>query len=274
MRQSVVGSYYTLYTIDNYITSSTIKHIMKKFAATLAASAAVVGTVVLCRRSIDNSVDPSSPNRRRLNVRMHLPLLFGDPKTVDLRCEDKGPCLPPGPVSKVPWSGIQNSQWCNEPLDDKHPAPPLDYTDCEGRQLLHMDNNGGMCAELNKILKVALWAARDHSCFFVDERPTNGSPHFHSHKLGYREDDNGKGFFMPDFMDRYFEHIGLYEDQWNSMVPFPINTPGTVSTDNYDIITPTPGQVKDAGECTVSYCNSFSSCETVFFVSNQVHYNG
>ena len=43
----------------------------------------------------------------------------------------------------VPWF-IKNAQWCHDPEDDEHYAPPIDYNDCSNSTLIHMDIVGGM----------------------------------------------------------------------------------------------------------------------------------
>ena len=43
----------------------------------------------------------------------------------------------------VPWF-IRNAQWCHDPEDDEHYAPPIDYNDCSNSTLIHMDIVGGM----------------------------------------------------------------------------------------------------------------------------------
>ena len=73
-------------------------------------------------------------------------------------------------------AGIANSQWCRAPEEDQPPALPIDYNQCENTsQLIHVDINGGMTSQLNKILKVAIWAARDNSCFYIDEEKVGGN---------------------------------------------------------------------------------------------------
>lgn len=69
---------------------------MKKVAATLASSAVIIGTLLLLHSDIDDNY-LSTPNQRRLKASNHLPVLIGDPKTVDLRAD-------------VPWEGTQNAQ--------------------------------------------------------------------------------------------------------------------------------------------------------------------
>ena len=69
---------------------------MKKVAAILASSAVIIGTLLLLYSDIDDN-NLSSPNQRRLKASNNLPVLIGDPKTVDLRTD-------------VPWEGTQNAQ--------------------------------------------------------------------------------------------------------------------------------------------------------------------
>ncbi|KAL7529880.1 hypothetical protein ACHAXR_003205, partial [Thalassiosira sp. AJA248-18] len=135
---------------------------------------------------------------------------FGDPRSTKAK---PLPSTLASLVSDVPWNGIQNAQWCRPPEEDAHPSPPIDYNQCEDDgQLIDMDINGGMTSQLNKILKVAIWAARDKSCFFVNEE--KGEKHFSHSKLGYRMDGNGEDYYIPNFFDRYFEHMGLEKSEF------------------------------------------------------------
>lgn len=73
-----------------------------------------------------------------------------------------------------------------------------------------MDINGGLTSYLNKILRVALWAAEDDACFYIDEEEGRMNA-----KLGYRIPEEN---FVHGFLDRYFEHMGVWKSQYDEMV--------------------------------------------------------
>ena len=111
-------------------------------------------------------------------------------------------------------SGVANSQWCRDPEQDEIPALPLDHdvNQCENSQLINVDMRGqGMTAQLNTIMKVALWASLDYTCFYINEGENDVT------KLHYRVDENGNEYDIHNFLDRYFEHMGLTQRQWESM---------------------------------------------------------
>ena len=131
-------------------------------------------------------------------------LLTTDPRTVDLRERvyrgEAG--------SNVEYTGISNAQWCRKPETDEIPAPEIDYNSCpDDRQILRLDVFGGMCAELNKVLKIALWAYTDDMCLYVDQ--VEGNRPFA--KLGYRGEDKP---FINNLLDRYFVHMGLSKAEY------------------------------------------------------------
>ena len=132
---------------------------------------------------------------------------------------------------------MANSQWCRPPEEDEFPAPAFDYTQCENPQLIHMDINGGMTSYLNKILKVAMWAARDNSCFYINEGLSEKSisttaKHFSHSKLGYRLVD-GRDTYIEPFLTRYFGQMGLTKSQFEEMY----------ASGKYDVISPDPSDI-------------------------------
>lgn len=159
----------------------------------LAALTAVIGTLLFL--SENNETSPEAPLRRR----QLLPFI-NDPKTTDIKPA----------VSNVPWNGIQNAPWCLSPEKDEVNTPPVDLSRCGNGELIRMDINGGLTSYLNKILRVALWAAEDDACFYIDEEEGRMNA-----KLGYRIPEVN---FVHGFLDRYFEHMGVWKSQYDEMV--------------------------------------------------------
>ena len=157
-------------------------------------------------------------------------LHYYDPKSTNIRTDDPNELADGLPA---PPKGVAASQWCRDPETDPLPAPPIDYNNCESSQLIHMDINGGMTSQLNKILKVAIWAAMDNSCFYINEE-MYGS-HFAHSKLGYREFDNGKEEYWW-ILDRYFDQMGIRKPRWEYMMD-------TTKGKQFDMIDPGPGEI-------------------------------
>jgi len=157
---------------------------------------------------------------------------FNDPKSIQTRTPS------PTDILDQARSGfMHNTQWCRPPEEDAFPAPPIDYNQCENPQLIHMDINGGMTSYLNKILKVAMWAARDNSCFYINEglgvlNEADGGKHFSHSKLGYRLVD-GQDTYMIPFLTRYFGQMGLEKSRFEEML----------ASGTYDVITPSPSDI-------------------------------
>ena len=129
-------------------------------------------------------------------------LLMTDPRSVDLREHHTGAAR-----SNVEYTGIGNAQWCRKPETDEIPAPEIDFNSCpEENHILRLDVFGGMCAELNKVLKIALWAYTDNMCLYVDQ--LEGKRPFA--KLGYRGEDR----FINNLLDRYFVHMGMSKAEY------------------------------------------------------------
>jgi hypothetical protein len=100
-----------------------------------------------------------------------------------------------------------------------------------------MDINGGMTSYLNKILKVAMWAARENSCFYINEglgvlNDADGGRHFSHSKLGYRL-VNGRDTYIEPFLTRYFGQMGLEKGRFEEML----------ASGNYEVITPSPSDI-------------------------------
>jgi len=139
---------------------------------------------------------------RSRTLRRRRQLLLTDPRSVDLREHHAAA------RSNVEYKGISNAQWCRKPETDEIPAPEIDFNSCPAEnQILRLDVFGGMCAELNKVLKTALWAYTDGMCLYVDQ--VEGKRPFA--KLGYRGDSSP---FINNLLDRYFVHMGLSKAEY------------------------------------------------------------
>ena len=179
----------------------------------------------------------------------------------------------------VPWF-IKNAQWCHDPEDDEHYAPPIDYNDCSNSTLIHMDIVGGMtvssisiicldwgvavCAYLgsfiisssymctsnqytqsylNKILKVAMWSARTNSCFYINEDDSVSEEHGGKHRSHGKLGYrliNGEATYIDSFLTRYFDQMGLEKDRFNDML----------ESGKFNVFTPTPSEIHHEGEYT------------------------
>lgn len=101
-----------------------------------------------------------------------------------------------------------------------------------------MDINGGMTSQLNKILKVAMWSAREGRCFYVnEERFGEGQEgkHFSRSKLGFRKID-GEDTYIAPFLTRYFEQMGLEKGQFEEIM----------ASGRHHFITPKPKEISRA----------------------------
>ncbi|KAL7530928.1 hypothetical protein ACHAXR_003755, partial [Thalassiosira sp. AJA248-18] len=207
-------------------------------AATLAA-ASLLFTFNLNNEAASFLRTPEQGHRKLLQLNH-----FNDPKSTKARSKNTvlwTTSIKPSSstlaslVSDVPWrGGIQNAQWCRPPEEDEDHAPPIDFNQCEGHQLIDIHINGGMTSQLNKILRVVLWAARVNSCFFVNEEKGNKRKRFSPNKLGYRTTEDGKDNYIPNFLDRYFDHMGLDKSRFEEMV----------SSGKFSVLTPTPGEIQ------------------------------
>lgn len=156
---------------------------------------------------------------------------FNDPKSIQTRTPS------PHDILDQARSGfMHNTQWCRPPEEDEFPAAPIDFNQCENPQLIYMDINGGMTSYLNKILKVAMWAARQDSCFYINEGlgvlNGDGGKHFSHSKLGYRLVDGQDTYIIP-FLTRYFGQMGIDKSQFEQMF----------ASGNYDVISPSPSEI-------------------------------
>ena len=185
------------------------------------------------RTNNNDDNDREEQNRRLLQLNS-----FTDPKSTQIRAPNPHDILDQTQQTRHNDEGgfLANSQWCKHPEEDEFPAPPIDYTHCENPQLIHMDINGGMTSYLNKILKVAMWAARDNSCFYINEGlgklGGDGGKHFSHSKLGYRLVD-GRDTYIEPFLTRYFGQMGLTKSQFEGML----------ASGNYDVISPDPSEI-------------------------------
>lgn len=207
----------------------------RRVKSVLALTTALAASSVLFA-SLNKDDHPFLRTSANVNDQEHRQLLqlndFNDPKSIQTRTPS------PHDILDQARSGFMHkTQWCKPPEEDEFPAPPIDYNQCENPQLIHMDINGGMTSYLNKILKVAMWAARDNSCFYINEglgvlNEADGGKHFSHSKLGYRLVD-GKDTYIVPFLTRYFGQMGLEKTRFEEML----------ASGTFDVITPTPSDI-------------------------------
>mmetsp|Transcript_26394 Transcript_26394/g.39025 ORF Transcript_26394/g.39025 Transcript_26394/m.39025 type:complete len:417 (+) Transcript_26394:75-1325(+) len=123
--------------------------------------------------------------------------------------------------SNVPWSGIENAEWCQSPTE-----PPLPYGNCEyDSWVFRIPVYGGLTNALHFIMKGAIWAFEEEVCFYVDEwSPTQS-------RLGAREPVEDS---ISPFLERYFERIGMPKD----------SEPIQKALNSNQVITPTYQQIQ------------------------------
>ena len=126
--------------------------------------------------------------------------------------------------SDVPWSGIENAEWCQSPAE-----PPLPYGNCEyDSWVFRIPVYGGLTNALHFIMKGAIWAFEEEVCFYVDEwLPTQS-------RLGAREPVEDS---ISPFLERYFERIGMPKD----------SEPIQKALNSNKVITPTYQQIQRHG---------------------------
>lgn len=175
-----------------------------------------------------NNGESLEPIRRRMKAK-------SEDHPTDSSGQDPLPPKVQDERNDVPWNGIKNAEWCKSPVEDEVNAPPIDFSKCASRELIRFDAIGGLTNYLNLILRVALWAAEEDACFYVDE--DNGKNNNNGGKLGYRIPEEN---YIHDFLDRYFAHMGITKSEYEEIV----------AGDEVSVTTPSAEEINDHGTCT------------------------